>query len=74
MSSSATGGALVFNSASYLLRGANGLDIADKNLFKMNLGINFSSLTFGNGLIAGNYNASVPITLNANVSQNGYTA
>ena len=74
MSSSATGGALVFNSSSYLLRGANGLDIQNPSLFKSNLGINFSPLTFGSGLIAGTYNASVPITLNANVSQNGYTS
>ena len=74
MSSSATGGALVFNASSFLQRGANGLDILNPTIFKNNLGINTGVLTAGNGLTGAAFNASANSTFAINASQDGATA
>ena len=74
MSSSATGGSLVFNASSFLQRGANGLDILNPTIFKNNLGINTGVLTAGNGLTGAAFNASANSTFAINASQDGATA
>ena len=74
MSTSATGGQLVFSYNTFLQRGLNLLDLSDVPTARANLGISSANgLTFGAGLSAGAsaFDFSAPVTVTVNSSTTG---
>ena len=66
MSSSATGGQLVFNYNTFLQRGLNLADLSDIPTARANLGLSTTNnLTIGAGLtpLNGTYNFTAPLTV-----------
>lgn len=76
MTTSFTGGGLVFSYNTFLQRGLNLLDVQDPATARSNLGVSAANLglqplTFGTGLTTGTFNATSPATIAVNASTNG---
>lgn len=76
MTTSVTGGGLVFSYNTFLQRGLNLLDVQDPATARFNLGVSAANLglqplTFGTGLLPGSFNSTSPATIAVNASTNG---